>query len=181
MKLHLGCGKRHIPGFVHIDAIDYPHIDHVATIDNLSFVGDSTVDLIYNCHVLEHFKRREIAKVLTEWKRVLKPGGILRISVPDFASLCEVYQRHGNKLELVIGALFGRQDYLYNIHYNVFDFPTLSKALEDVGFEQVRRYDWRQTEHAAVDDYSQAYIPHMDKDHGIQISLNVECVKPANK
>ena len=178
MKLHLGCGKRHIPGFFHIDAIDYPHVDHVATIDNLSFLGDGTVDLIYNCHVLEHFKRREVHKVLTEWLRVLKPDGILRISVPDFASLCEVYQRHGHKLELVIGALFGRQDYLYNIHYNVFDFPTLSKALEAVGFAQVRRYDWRETEHAAIDDYSQAYIPHMDKEHGIQISLNVECVKP---
>jgi predicted SAM-dependent methyltransferase len=181
MKLHLGCGKRHIPGFVHIDAIDYPHIDHVASIDNLSFIGDGTVDLIYNCHVLEHFKRREVAKVLGEWKRVLKPGGVLRISVPDFASLSEVYQRHGNKLELVIGALFGRQDYLYNIHYNVFDYPTLSRILEEVGFEQVRRYDWRETEHAATDDYSQAYIPHMDKEHGIQISLNIECIKPENK
>ncbi len=178
MKLHLGCGKRHIPGFVHIDAIDYPHVDHVTTIDNLSFVGDGTVDLIYNCHVLEHFKRREVHKVLSEWLRVLKPGGILRISVPDFASLCEVYQHHGNKLELVIGALFGRQDYLYNIHYNVFDYPTLSKILEEAGFEQVRRYDWRETEHAVIDDYSQAYIPHMDKERGIQISLNVECVKP---
>lgn len=180
MKLHLGCGKRHIPGFVHIDAIDYPHVDHVATIDNLSFIGDDSVDLIYNCHVLEHFKRREVSKVLSEWKRVLKPGGILRISVPDFAALCEVYQRYG-KLELVIGALFGRQDYLYNIHYNVFDYPALARILEEVGFEQVRRYDWRETEHADVDDFSQAYIPHMDKEHGIQVSLNVECVKPCLK
>ena len=176
MKLHLGCGKRHIPGFIHIDAIDYSHVDHVATIDNLSFVGDDTVDLIYNCHVLEHFKRREVAKVLTEWKRVLKPGGILRISVPDFASLCEVYQQNG-KIEQVVGALFGRQDYLYNIHYNVFDEATLSKTLNEVGFENVRRYNWRDTEHAEVDDYSQAYIPHMDKENGLLISLNVECTK----
>jgi len=181
MKLHLGCGKRYIPGFIHIDAIDYPHVDHVATIDNLSFLGDDSVDLIYNCHVLEHFKRREIAKVLGEWLRVLKPGGILRISVPDFASLCEVYQRHGHKLELVIGALFGRQDYLYNIHYNVFDYSTLLRTLEEAGFANVRRYDWRETEHAEIDDYSQAYVPHMDKENGIQISLNVECVKPEKK
>ena len=178
MKLHLGCGKRHIPGFVHIDAIDYPHVDHVATIDSLSFIGSDSVDLIYTCHVLEHFKRREVAKVLDEWKRVMKPGGVLRISVPDFASLCDVYQRYDNKLELVIGALFGRQDYLYNIHYNVFDYPTLSKILVEIGFEQIRRYDWRETEHAEIDDYSQAYIPHMDKKNGIQISLNIECVKP---
>lgn len=178
MKLHLGCGKRHIPGFVHIDAVDYPHVDHVTTIDNLSFIPDGSVDLIYNCHVLEHFKRREVGRVLTEWWRVLKPGGVLRISVPDFAQLCAVYQREG-RIDLVVGALFGRQDYLYNIHYNVFDLASLTLALEQAGFDAVRRYDWRQTEHAGVDDYSQAYIPHMDKDRGTLISLNMECNKSA--
>jgi len=177
MKLHLGCGKRHIPGVVHIDAVDYPHVDHVATIDNLSFIPDASADLIYNCHVLEHFKRRDVGRVLQEWHRVLKPGGILRISVPDFAKLCEVYQKCG-QLDLVVGALFGRQDYLYNIHYNVFDFATLKRELESAGFTDVRRYDWRETEHAHIDDYSQAYIPHMDKENGILISLNVECAKP---
>jgi len=178
MKLHLGCGKRFIPGFVHIDAVDYPHVDHVATIDNLSFIQADSVDLIYNCHVLEHFKRRDIDRVLHEWLRVLKPGGILRISVPDFSKICEIYQRE-NRLDLVIGALFGRQDYLYNIHYNVFDFVSLSRSLEQAGFVNVRRYDWRQTEHAEIDDFSQAYIPHMDKEHGTLISLNVECDKPS--
>jgi predicted SAM-dependent methyltransferase len=177
MKLHLGCGKRHIPGFVHIDAIDYPHVDHVSTIDSLSFIPSDSVDLIYNCHVLEHFRRRDVGRVLTEWRRVLRPGGTLRISVPDFAMLCEVYRRY-QKLDQVIGALFGRQDYLYNIHYNVFDLDSVSRDLQSVGFVDVHRYDWRDTEHAHVDDYSQAYIPHMDKENGILISLNVECRKP---
>lgn len=178
MKLHLGCGKRYIPGYVHIDAIDYPHIDHVATIDNLSFIGNDSVDVIYNCHVLEHFKRRDVSRVLQEWRRVLKPGGILRVSVPDFAKLCEVYQQQ-HQLNLVIGALFGRQDYLYNIHYNVFDYDSLRSELESVGFGNVRRYNWRETEHTDVDDYSQAYIPHMDKENGLLMSLNVECDKVA--
>src|SRR5438105_10345839 len=53
MKLHLGCGKRYIPGYVHIDAVDFPHVDHVSSIDRLSFIGDNSVDVIYNCHVLE--------------------------------------------------------------------------------------------------------------------------------
>lgn len=177
MKLHLGCGKRYISGFVHIDAIDYPHVEHVATIDNLSFISNDSVDLIYNCHVLEHFKRRDVDRVLMEWLRVLKPGGILRTSVPDFEALCEVYRRYG-QLDLVIGALFGRGDYLYNIHYNVFDFATLKSNLETAGFCHVSRYDWRETEHADVDDYSQAYIPHMDKETGLCLSLNVEARKP---
>ena len=50
--------------------------------------------------------------------------------------------------------------------------------LEDVGFENVRRYDWRETEHAEIDDYAQAYFPHMDKENGLLISLNIECSKP---
>lgn len=177
MKLHLGCGKRHIPGFIHIDAIDYPHIDHVAAIDNLSFIPDSSVDLIYNCHVLEHFKRRDVSRVLQEWFRVLKPGGTLRISVPDLSAICEIYRR-SNDINAVIGPLFGRQDYLYNIHYNVFDFSSLRQTLEDVGFTEIHPYDWRTTEHADIDDYSQAYWPHMDKEHGIAVSCNIECVRP---
>jgi predicted SAM-dependent methyltransferase len=177
MKLHLGCGKRYIDGFVHIDAIDYPHIDHVATIDNLSFIPDDSIDLIYTCHVLEHFKRREVERVLREWYRTIKPGGTLRVSVPDFSKLCEVYKNEG-KLEVVIGALFGRQDYLYNIHYNVFDFSSLSSLLSFCGFEAIKIYDWKKTEHSHVDDYSQAYFPHMEKENGILISLNVECKKP---
>lgn len=177
MKLHLGCGKRFIPGYVHIDAVDYQHIDHITTIDNLSFIGDDSVDVIYNCHVLEHFKRRDVSRVLKEWRRVLKPDGILRVSVPNFATICQIYQRTDN-IDLVIGPLFGRQDYLYNIHYNVFDLTSLRKHLEEAGFVSVCEYDWRDTDHADVDDYSQAYVPHMDKTSGILVSLNVECKKP---
>lgn len=176
MKLHLGCGKRYIPGFVHIDAIPFDHVDHVASIDNLSFIPDNSVDTIYNCHVLEHFKRRDTVKVLKEWYRVIKPGGILRVSVPDFQPIAALYCKHQD-LKMVLGPLYGGQDYLYNIHYNVFDFITLKNYLIEAGFESVERYDWRLTEHAEIDDYSQAYIPHMEKESGTLISLNVEAKK----
>ena len=175
LKLHLGCGKRFIPGYVHIDVVDYPHIDHVTSIDNLSMFQDNTVDVIYNCHVLEHFKRQDVLRVLREWNRVLKKGGMLRTAVPDFEKLIEVYLKY-HDLKLIIGPMFGRLDYLYNIHYNVFDFKTLSENLSASGFIDIQRYDWQKTEHANVDDFSQAFIPHMDKS-GILISLNVEAVK----
>jgi len=176
MKLHLGCGKRYIPGYIHIDLVSYPHIDYLTGIDDLGMFEDNSIDVIYNCHVLEHFHRQKVQRVLTEWHRVLKPGGIIRISVPDFEACCELYNEKKD-LSLVIGPLMGRQNYLYNIHYNIFDFTTLSKALVEAGFSHVTRYDWRTTEHADVDDYSQAYYPHMDKENGKLMSLNVEATK----
>lgn len=176
MKLHLGCGKRYIPGFVHIDGLAYPHIDYVQPIDRLDNIQSNSCDLIYACHVVEHFKRHEVEDVLREWHRVLKPGATIRLSVPDLHALSKIYLETEN-IDLVVGPICGRQDHQYNIHYNVFDFPSMKRLLTRSGFDEVRLYDWRNTEHANVDDFSQAYIPHMDKDNGTLISLNVEATK----
>lgn len=175
-KLHLGCGKVYIPGFTHVDLMDFDHVDYRIPANDLSVFENDSVDLIYACHILEHFKRGEVVGVLKEWFRVLKPGGILRISVPGFEEMVAIYQKHGD-LKLILGPLVGGQTYLYNFHYMVFDFKLLSSFLREAGFSTTRRYDWRETEHANIDDYSQAYIPHMDKENGMPMSLNVEAVK----
>ncbi len=175
MKLHLGCGKRYIPGFVHVDVVEFSHIDIVHSVDRLPMINDDSCDVVYSCHVLEHFHRKIITEVLKEWLRILKPGGILRISVPDMEALLKVYQETRN-LSLILGPIFGRCDYLYNYHYTGFDFKTLERYLSMIGAKDVRRYNWRLTEHAEVDDYSQAYVP-QDKEKGILISLNVEATK----
>ena len=41
----------------------------------------------------------------------------------------------------------------------------------------IRLTYWEETEHAQFDDHSQAYLPHMDKENGTLMSLNVECIK----
>jgi predicted SAM-dependent methyltransferase len=176
IKLHLGCGKRYIPGFVHVDLADYPYIDYKNDVSDLSMFEDISIDLIYACHVLEHFKRYEIETVLTEWYRVLKLGGILRVAVPDFEAIVMVYEKYKD-VELIMGLLYGRQDYEYNFHHVAFDFKYLEKLLKKVGFRNIHRYDWRKMTHKDYDDFSQAYIPHMDKEHGILVSLNVEAEK----
>jgi len=146
IKLHLGCGKRYIPGFIHIDLVDYPHIDYKTDVSDLSMFEDNSVDLIYACHVLEHFKRHEVMGVLAEWYRVLKPGGILRVAVPDFEAIVKVYEKYKD-MELIMGLLYGGQDYEYNFHYVAFDFKYLEKLLKKVGFKNIHRYDWRKTIH----------------------------------
>ncbi len=176
MKLHLGCGKRFIPGWTHVDGLKFDHIDYVSKLDTLDFLDSESVDIIYASHVLEHFKRQEVESVLLEWKRVLKVGGILRLSVPDFSQLIKIYQFTGD-LAVIRGPLYGGQDHDYNFHYNAFDLQSLGTLLESLGFSSVSEWDWRSTEHQGIDDFSQAYYPHMDKVNGIQVSLNLEAVK----
>jgi predicted SAM-dependent methyltransferase len=176
LKLHIGCGEKYIPGFIHIDVKKFPHVDYVISADKLDMFNDNSVDLIYSCHLLEHFGRHQIEDVLKEWYRVLKLGGILRLAVPDFDAVVDIYQKNRN-LEEVYGLLMGGQTHEFNFHHSVFNFDYLSKLLKKVGFKKVYRYNWKETIHKDYDDFSQAYIPHMDKEHGTLMSLNLEAIK----
>ena len=180
VNLHLGCGNVHIPGYIHIDMSTLPHIDYSQSIMSLPQFNDETVDLIYCCHALEYFDRYGAHVALKEWYRVLKENGVIRLAVPDFDKIIRVYMQHNNLSHRgILGPLYGKM--LVNgrniYHRTVSDFESLVNILESVGFRYVHRYDWRKTEHANVDDFSQAYVPHMDKENGILISLNIEAKK----
>lgn len=177
-KLHLGCGAKRIPGWFHIDALDFPHIDHRGPVEDLSFIEDGTVELIYASHVLEHFGRKTHMDVLREWRRVLAPGGVLRVAVPDFGAAAQLYLSGTlpRGIEDVRGLVCGGQRDKYDFHGMIFDEASLTTYLKDAGFSEVRHWDWQTTEHSGLDDYSQAYIPHMDKENGTLVSLNLEGV-----
>ncbi len=177
-KLHLGCGVKHLPGYFHVDALDYPHVDKIGPVDDLSFIEDGQVGHIYACHLLEHFGRKEHVDVLREWRRVLRPGGVLRLAVPDYQACAELYVagKLPNGLETIRGLMMGGQRDVYDYHKVIFDKPTLTQTLLDVGFSSVRDWNWQTTDHAHMDDYSQAYLPHMDKENGRLVSLNLEGV-----
>ena len=178
-KLHLGCGAKHIPGFLHVDGNPHPHVDVQGPVDRLPFLADASVDLIYAAHLLEHFGRAEVDGVLAEWYRVLAPGGVLRLAVPDYAACARLYVegKLANGLPDILGLMMGGQRDHYDYHKMVFDRPSLDARLRRIGFRETRLWDWRTTEHAGLDDYSQAYLPHMDKTGGVLVSLNMEAVK----
>ena len=146
--------------------------------------SDGQFDLVYASHVLEHVRRPDTSKVLGEWRRVLVPGGTMRVAVPDLGVAMHTYL-HGHAegdiepgdLDHQMGQMYGRQDYGGNIHFQGFDERRLTRILEEAGFSDVRRWDWRTTEHAHVDDGSQHYWPHMDKDSGLLRSLNLQATK----
>lgn len=176
MKLHLGCGNKKIDGFINIDVRYQPNVDVVDNIKFLRSIKKNSIDLIYASHVLEHFSRWDYMLVLQRWHELLKDDGILRIAVPDFEQICTYYLKSKN-LRSVSGMLYGGQDYNENYHYWCWDFNELKNDLQKIGFKNIIKYNWKDTEHSHVDDYSQSYLPHMDKENGILMSLNVEATK----
>ena len=180
LKLHLGCGKRHIPGFVHIDTVQFPHIDYVQDIRTLPQIADRSVELIYACQALTYFDREEVVPVLAEWRRVLQPGGILRLSVINFDTIVRLYTA-GLPLEWFLGWLYGKWTdgkggFVYE--RTTYDRASMTKVLTDSGFDSIELWDWRSTEHRDVDDYSQAYFPHMEKERGMLVNLNIQGRRP---
>lgn len=175
MKLHLGCGTKHIEGWVNVDARPLEGVDLVDDI-RLTSLEPNSADVIYASHVLEHIGRLEYMEVLARWFTLLKPGGILRVAVPDMEQVVNHYNEFQN-LIILRGFLWGGQTYAQNYHYCGWDFKTLRADLASVGFQKIYRYDWRNTEHAHIDDFSQTYLPHMDKTNGTLMSLNVEAIK----
>lgn len=179
MKLNIGCGKRNFgDDWIHIDGSNYPHISS-HDIVNLPFEKNS-VDLIYASHVIEYFDREEIINVLKKWRDVLKPNGIIRIAVPDFEACARLYVNNNYPLSTFASMFYGKwkmteEKTIY--HKTIYDYESLKKVLEDNGFSDVKHWDWRKVEHGKFDDYSQAYLPHLDKTNGTLISLNLEAIK----
>jgi len=181
IKLHLGCGKRFLNGYTHIDLSDYSHIDYNHDIRTLPMIKPKSVELIYASHVLEYFDRIEVIDVLKEWFSKLQSGGVLRLAVPNFYALILAYHRYGD-IDRILGPLYGRWEVNDNTiiyHKTTYDYASLEELLLSVGFSGVQPWYWQNVfvgELHGYDDYSKAYIPHMDFDHGLHTSLNVEGV-----
>tara|TARA_R110002012_G_scaffold273576_2_gene459484 strand:+ start:801 stop:1346 length:546 start_codon:yes stop_codon:yes gene_type:complete len=180
IKLNIGCGWRDFGSdWIHIDGGSYDHLDY-KNITKLEFKNDS-VDLIYASHVLEYFDINEARDLLREWRRVLKPGGELRVAVPDFEAMNMLYHNGKVKLKDIIGPLYGRMPMRDKMiyHKTTYDYESLHLLLYELAYNNIKRYDWREYEvHRQNDDHSQSYLnPKGDKDKGVLISLNVKAKK----
>lgn len=180
LKIHVGCGKRDFgPAWYQIDGEDLGHIQ-----DNdiyLRKFRNGSIEIIYASHFIEYFDLHEVTRLLKKWYDKLMDGGTIRIAVPDFEAMARLYISDPQTFPLksFLGPLYGRMDLNDTMVYHkyCFDFRTLKELLTEIGFKDIYRYDWRQTEHAHIDDQSQAYLPKLDKENGNLISLNVEATK----
>lgn len=89
--LNLGCGQRFHPGWVNLDLHPAePSVKRWDVQKALPF-SDGSFDVAYHSHVLEHLSKRDAPALLSECRRVLKSGGVIRVVVPDLERIAELY------------------------------------------------------------------------------------------
>jgi len=174
--LHIGCGDINAPGFINVDARPQPHV-HIVTTNllRLDMIPDNVADLIYMSHVLEHVSHRDIVATLREMRRVLRDDGVLRISVPDFDKIIEIYQANERDVTAVEQPLMGGQDYPFNYHYAVFNEAFLSKAMLKSGFRETKAWDPKSCDNHDFEDWASRNISWGGREFAI--SLNIEAIK----
>lgn len=142
IRLNIGAGNTEIPGFTPLDAkrghdvrrLDYP---------------DNSVEEIRASHILEHFGHQEVAKVLHEWVRVLRPGGRIRLAVPNFEWIARNYL--DGKNFNVQGYLMGGQVDSDDYHKCAFDEEMLREAMAQVGLVEIQPWQSPNTDCASLE------------------------------
>jgi predicted SAM-dependent methyltransferase len=177
IQINLGCGKRNFGNkWIHIDGGGGRGFEHLDSNDIIDFPYNN-VDLIYASHLIGYFNREEIFPILKKWKSKLKKNGVLRLATPNFAQIAKLYKKF--TLNSFLGPLYGKMKMKNKIiyHKTCYDKDSLTKLLKKAGFRNIRKWNHKKVSHSNFDDHSQAYLPHMDKENGTLISLNLECIK----
>ncbi len=175
INIHLGCGEIYSHEFINVDSRFFPHIHHVSQVQNLPFFPNNFADLIYTSHTLEHIPVSELNEVLLEWRRVLKPGGLLRISVPDLEKILDIYFANNKSIDAIWKPLMGGQEYKENSHYSVFNEEFLKNKLLECGFVNPRAWEPLEVSNHNFTDWSSALLKINEK--LFPISLNIEANK----
>lgn len=139
--LHMGCGPHYLSGFVNIDANPRHKLDMWLDVRCGLPFADQSVDSIYTTHMLEHFYPDELQQLLRECRRVLKPGGGMRIIVPNLASAIQAYTaRREQWFEPYpmafdsMGGKFSNFVFCSGQHRTAFDFEYMNEVLRASGF-----------------------------------------------
>ena len=135
IKLNIGAGDTDIEGFT---PIDRKNGQEAFPLD----YEDGSVEEIRASHILEHFGWEDAQKALAEWARVLKPGGRIRIAVPDFDKI-------DKSDPLWAHYVMGGQTDSDDFHRSLFDTKTLTRHMTQAGFGEIAPWASDNTDTAA--------------------------------
>lgn len=103
--LNLGCGSRFHPDWINVDNFSSDHCIQPYDLRKGIPFQENAFDVVYHSHLLEHFPKDEALSFMKECYRVLKPGGIIRVAVPDLEQIVCIY------LQVLDKALQGRHEW----------------------------------------------------------------------
>lgn len=135
-RFNLGCGSTKLDGYINIDIEKSCKPDVVCNfITGQLPYKPGTVDEIVMFHTIEHITKRFHTRVLAETWRVLKPGGRIIISYPEFLKCVKNWRvNHRGKKEFWEATLYGRQLYPSDFHVCIMHTPDFLDTLRDCGF-----------------------------------------------
>ncbi|MFA6000088.1 MAG: methyltransferase domain-containing protein [Candidatus Paceibacterota bacterium] len=173
MKLHLGCGSNIFKGWVNID-LKKGDVKH--DLRKPLPYNNSTIDIIYNEHFIEHLSNNDQKKFLNECYRVLKPNGIIRIACPDLELCIQLYlnktfikeswaQKAGCKTNC---HCLNTSFYAWE-HKHLPDYEDIEIKLKEVGYKSVYRCQYK------VSKYKE--LANLETRPPNQDSLIVEAIK----
>jgi len=140
-RLNLGSGFDYREGFLNVDLNAFHKPDLVADVRRLDQLPSGFYDEVVAEDVLEHLGRTETLTTLSEWSRLLRIGGTLRLRVPDLVGLLNLIsdrQRQSvEEQERLVRCLFGTQNYTGDYHHTGFTEVLLRHYLEQTGFSQL--------------------------------------------
>lgn len=142
IKLNLGSGCNPMEGWINVD-LD-PRADVNSDLRGLPF-EDAYADVIQAIHVIEHFYYWDIQPLLKEWKRVLKPGGLIILECPDLIKCClniinAICQGGLPSPRMSIWGLYGDPNYKNELMMHKWAYMpvTLMAELQNAGFDSVK-------------------------------------------
>jgi predicted SAM-dependent methyltransferase len=152
--LNLGSGPRGINDahWVNVDGFADKNVHFLIDISRVLPFPDESFDGAFCEHVLEHFSLDDGLKISREIKRILRPGGVFRVVVPDAEYVVRMYLEKPRDLIAYRGSgkagetametvnTFFRQRY---DHQFLYDWPTMEKMLLKAGFDKVARARFR--------------------------------------
>ena len=151
-RLNWGCGQRGEPGWINSDQKDGPGIDLSCDIRQGLPLETDSIDYCVSIHALPEVPYPELVPALQELRRVLKPGGVLRLALPDLLKGVEAYRRGDRDYFLIpdedaksLGAKLVLQLIWYGYSRTLFTHDFIEELLVKAGFGRVERCNYKQT------------------------------------
>lgn len=107
MKLNVGCGSHYADGWVNTDVFQNDHIkpDHLVSVKGRYPFDDSTFDVVYMGHVLEHIEWEYVPNFLKEMSRISKPDALFMVVGPDMYRALDMWKNDEISIDLVSNIL----------------------------------------------------------------------------